>query len=480
MKNILICLFTTLSVLSANAQEKFFMTGLLPDDGTYEKLPRKVELVTRDYAILPDQYSLMQYCPEVKSQSRYGTCTSWASVYAARTIAEAVRQGWTDKAKITNEAFSPLYVYAQIKDADDLECQKGSFISEALNLLKEKGAPKFSSFDVLCASNANPSLMNDASQYKIDDYFTLFSISFTDAEEKIRKVKKSISEDCPVVIAMHLPESFVRAGKSWDGSDVDPTQHGYHAMCVMGYDDALDGGSFQIMNSWGTWWGDKGFVWVKYNDFAKYVDQAYEIYVSKSSLPMPAPEPDQTINSEENQVVYHQFAGEIELQLATGEKMVPVLDTKNGMSRYRIVDEYISRTRYRIYISNNEPAYVYVIGSDLGNHVSKVFPPTDKISAALTYKSNHIAIPDETYYVEMDDTKGTDFMCVLYSQEALDINAITDKIFETEGSFYDKVKAAISEEMAPSEDISYEKNTIKFSAKTAKTLVPVIVELSHK
>ena len=94
MRNILICLFTTLSVLSANAQEKFFMTGLLPDDGTYEKLPRKVELVTRDYAILPDQYSLMQYCPEVKSQSSYGTCTSWASVYAARTIAEAVNQAF--------------------------------------------------------------------------------------------------------------------------------------------------------------------------------------------------------------------------------------------------------------------------------------------------------------------------------------------------------------------------------------------------
>lgn len=480
MRNILIFLLSALSFLSANAQEKFFMTGLRPDNGTYDKLPRKVELVTRDYMLLPNQYSLFQYCPEAKSQSSYGTCSTWATVYAARTIAEAVRQGWTEKDKITEEAFSPLYVYAQIKDENDVECQNGSFISEALDLLKDKGAPKFSSFDVLCASNASPDLMNVANQYKIDDYFTLFSISFTDASEKIRKVKKAISEDCPVVIAMHLPESFQRAGKSWDGSDVDPSQHGYHAMCAIAYDDALNGGSFQIMNSWGTYWGDKGFVWVKYSDFAKYVDQAYEIYVNKTPTPVPTPEPDQNPEPDKDQVNYNQFAGEIELQLSTGEKMVPVLDSKNGMQCYRIADEYISRTRYRIYISNNEPAYVYVIGSDLGNNVSKVFPPTDNISAALTYKSNHIAIPDETYFVEMDDTKGTDFMCVLYSRDALDINAIVDKIEVTEGSFYDKLKAAISEEMAPSEDITYDKNAIKFSAKTEKTLVPLIVELSHK
>ena len=451
------------------------MTGLLPDDGTYEQLPRKAEMLTRDYTVLPSKYSLMQYCPYVKSQSRYGTCTSWATAYAARTIAEAIKFGWTDRDKITNEAFSPIFVYALIKESPyDEDCQKGTHIFKALQLMKEKGVPKYSSFNVLCANYINERLMEAATRFKIDDYFTLFSITFTDRAEKIRKVKKSLSEDCPVVIAMWLPSSFYNAGNYWNGMDIDPTKHGYHAMCVVGYDDNVNGGSFQIMNSWGPNWGNNGFVWVKYSDFSNYVDQAYEIFVRKDidrkPVPKPSPKP----------ILLNSLAGAIDLQLATGEKMRPILDSINGMFRYRIADKFISGTRYRIYISNNEPAYVYVIGSDLRNNVGKVFPPAENISAALVYKQNHIAIPDEKYYVEMDDTKGTDYMCVLYSLNALDIDGIIREIKLTKGTFYDKVKHAIADRMVPTKDIKYVVNNIGFSARTEKIVVPLFVEISHK
>ena len=134
MKKILFFIAVLLSCLYIQAQEELYMTGLLPDDGTYEQLPRKAELLTRDYTVLPSKHSLMQYCPNVKSQSRYGTCTSWATAYAARTIAEAVKHGWTDKDKITSEAFSPLFVYALVKDRtkypNDDDCQEGILSAE--------------------------------------------------------------------------------------------------------------------------------------------------------------------------------------------------------------------------------------------------------------------------------------------------------------------------------------------------------------
>lgn len=454
------------------AQDDFFATGLLPDDGRYEQLQQKAELMTRDYTILPNQYSLMKYCPVVKSQSNYGTCTSWATAYAARTIAEAIKWGWTDRTKITQEAFSPLFVYAQIKNRNDANCQNGSYISDALDLMKNKGVPKFSAFSVLCASYVSPALLEIATQFKIDDYFTLFSINFANGNEKVSRVKKALSEDCPVVIAMHLPSSFHQAQSVWNGLDVDTKKHGYHAMCVIGYDDTKNGGSFHIMNSWGTNWGDNGFVWVRYQDFAKYVDQAYEIYVKKHRYPEPLPNP------EPKPVKLNELSGELTLQLATGEKMVPSLDQTNSI--YRIADEYISGTRYRLYISNNEPAYVYAIGSDLENNVSKVFPPKDNISAALTYKSNHIAIPDEMYYIEMDNTTGKDYLCVLYSKDALDINEIVNKVKSTNGSFNEKIKFAISGKNASPNDIKYAVSDIAFNAKTEKTIVPIIVEIKHK
>lgn len=480
MKKYFLITIIAIACTSVQAQDEFYATGLLPDDGRYDQLPRKAELVTRDYTVLPSSYSLMKYCPIVKSQSSYGTCTSWATAYAARTIAEAIKWGWTDKTKITQEAFSPLFVYAQIKNKNDLNCQNGSRISDALNLMKSKGVPKFSAFDVLCANYVNSTLLGAANQFKIDDYFTLFSITFTDGNGKIKKVKKALSEDCPVVIAMWIPSSFHQAKSAWNGLDVDTRKHGYHAMCVIGYDDAKNGGSFQIMNSWGTNWGENGFVWVKYSDFAKYVDQAYEIYVKKHSYPEPKPTPKPTPKPKPapKPISLNDLSGEITLQLSTGEKMVPLLDQVNGV--YSIAEEYISGTRYRIYISNNEPAYVYVIGSDLKNNVSKVFPPTDNISAALTYRSNHIAIPDETYYVEMDNTIGKDYMCVLYSKDVLDINDIVNKIKSEDGSFSEKVRNVISDKMATTNDIRYVLNNIGFSAKTEKSVVPVIVEIKHK
>lgn len=285
-KRILIGLFVCIGTWLVYAQEPF-MTGLLPDDGSYEQVERKNDLLTRDYTIMPNKYSLLGYCPMVKSQSQYGTCTSWATAYAARTIAEAVKYGWTNQRQITSEAFSPLFVYALIKNKSSLrydsDCQEGTSICKALQLMKEKGVPKFASFDVLCASYISEALMQKAQPFKIDDYFTLFSITCTDANEKIRKVRKALSEDCPVVIAMHIPQSFFFAEKTWNGSDIDPTKHGYHAMCVVGYDDNMHGGAFHIMNSWGTDWGDNGYVWVKYSEFAKYVDQAFEIYVKKET-----------------------------------------------------------------------------------------------------------------------------------------------------------------------------------------------------
>lgn len=477
MRRIIFSIAAMLCAMNTAAQEETHMMGLLPDDGTYETLPRKAELLTRDYTMLPSSYSLRQYCPEVRSQGYYGTCTSWAVSYAARTIAEAVKYGWTDKQRITQEAFSPIFVYTLVKAEGDDECQKGTYIHKSLQMMKEVGVPKLYSFNVMCANYISDDLKRRAAPYKIDDYFTLFGIQFTDGKEKIRKVKKSLTEDCPVVIAMWLPNSFHQAGDKWSGIDIDPTKHGYHAMCVIGYDDEINGGSFQIMNSWGRNWGNQGFVWVRYSDFAKYVDQAYEVYVKKDTQPKPEPKPEPEPEPKPEPKVLNLLSGSVELCLSTGEKMVPVYNADKDM--YEIQGEYISRTRYRVYISNNEPAYVYMIGSDLRDNTSRLFPPADNISAALTYKSNHVAIPDETYYLEMDDVRGKDYLCVLYSKEAIDINAVIGKMKTAGGGFRDKVMSVVSDKTANKADVSYASGTMTFKAETEKTLVPVFIEIKH-
>lgn len=462
---------TAIAIIAEARSDAEFMTGLLPDDGTYNTLPEKAELITRDYTSLPSSHSLKSFAPVVRSQSQFGTCTGWATVYAGRTIAEAVSRGWIDKDRITAEAFSPIYIYAQIKHADDPNCRHGSHIFNALAVLKNQGVVKMSDFEELCASadEIPYTLKQKAGLYKIDDYFTLFKLGSITPDTKVRKVKKALAEDCPVVIAMWLPKSFHQAGGDWSGIDVNPNDHGYHAMCVVGYDDNHSGGgAFEIMNSWGQNWGNGGFTWVKYDDFGKFVDQAYEIYVKKGRE-----------NHIDNQATVNTFAGSIDLKLSTGETMKASYNAARGT--YRLSESYISGTRYRAYISNNEPAYVYVIGSDLNNNVSIVFPSEPTISPALTYKGSSIAIPDERFYIEMDNTKGTDYMCVLYCSEPLDIDSVKQAIKSTPGTIQQKVKVALGDKCVSPNNISFDSSRISFNASSpGATVVPLIVEIDHK
>lgn len=435
--------------------------GLAIDTAACLDIPEQPRLMAGDYTSLPRAVSLRKYCPTPKSQREFGTCTSWASGYAARTIVEAVNNGWTDSLTINSEAFSPLFIYGQIKNSGDLECRLGTSPDQALRLLKDKGCAKLKSFDVYCADYISQDLMDEASNFKIDDYFTLFNSNEHNADIKTAKVKKALSEKCPVVISMDIYPSFGKDKPMWNGDMTlaDGESPGLHAMTVVGYDD--DRSAFQIMNSWGPNWCDGGFIWVRYADFAKTVGWAWQIYLA---------------HRQEQQAC---LSGSLEMQLATGEIMQPTL-VDGDVPHYRIKGSFTSGTRYRAYISNNEPAYVYMIGSDQQNNVSKVFPPRNGISPALVYKSSHIAIPDEKFYIQLDNTVGTDYMCVLYSADPLDIDGIIARLRQQQGDFYSNLARVIGDQMADKHEIDYKADHIDFKAKTSRKIVPLLVEFAHR
>jgi hypothetical protein len=55
-------------------------------------------------------------------------------------------------------------------------------------------------------------------------------------------------------------------------------------MCIIGYDDTKYGGSFELMNSYGTEFGDNGFVWISYTDMKKYMQEAYLIELNSGQF----------------------------------------------------------------------------------------------------------------------------------------------------------------------------------------------------
>lgn len=172
-----------------------------------------------------------------------------------------------------------------------------------------------------------------------------------------------------------------------------------------------------------------------------------------------------------------ELTGEVNLQLATGESMIPMFCTTRNV--YRIAGEFISGTRFRIHAKCGKPCYLYVLASDLRNEVNCVFP-ADKGRANLCRENDSIALPDESTWIELDDTPGTDYLCLLYATEALDVDTVVESIKTLPGSFYQKIKAALDCRMVSEDDVHYVFNHIAFSARTQRSVVPIIIELMHK
>lgn len=464
MKTIFIFIFGIMAFLPLSAQN--YGKGMLFDDEAYQRVERKVTLISRDYNSLPTSASLKKYCPTVGNQGAEGTCVGWSSTYYARTIIEAKQNNWTDKAAIDATIFSPNYTYAIIKDPADVRCQNGTYPHKALELLMNKGVPKHKEYNVNCPNSVPSNIYTLATKNKIKAYARLFD-SNEDAAFKVQAMKKALANGNPVVIGMKCPDSFFYAKGYWQPTDPPQQRFGGHAMCVIGYDDKQYGGAFEIINSWGTKWGNEGYIWIKYPDFTNFTYQAYE----PIAIPKSNPSPNATAD----------LSGQIKFQLDSGGEMEATYINKTGsLGYYKVNDAYSSGTRFRLYISNNEPAFVYAFGSDLTNEIFTIFPHQQGISAALNYASNNVALPDESHWIRMNETTGKDYLCVLYSKEPLDIESIKTQVAQQTGTFAEKVNKVLASKLVIGLNTQYSVNQIQFKAKSAsKSVVAVIVETEH-
>jgi C1A family cysteine protease len=220
-----------------------FKRGAILDEAVYNNLPRKAELLSRAYTALPAKASLKQYAPFPGDQTDYGSCVAWASAYAARTISESIAVNRRDRIGTTGNVFSPAYIYKNI--TDDPECQEGAQISWALDFFKTPGAARMVDTERKTDfRKVDVSLYAEEKKYPIADYVILFDrdADNTKNSTKITKVKKSLAEGKPVIIGMNTPDSFINAKNVWQPRESGSMWYGGHAMCVIGYDDDMEGG----------------------------------------------------------------------------------------------------------------------------------------------------------------------------------------------------------------------------------------------
>jgi hypothetical protein len=452
MRSLIGFLIIIVTFISASGQG--FNTGLTFDDQSYAKIPITAPLARGDFDNLPASVSLQRYAPTPGDQGQTGTCVAWSSAYHARTIAESVRLNRTNISEINANVYAPSFVYNQIRKEPG--CEKGTYIHEALELMSTKGVPKYKDLPFDCDRQIVDNDLATASTHKIEGYKILFNVN---DNNKILPVKKSLSENRPVLIGMMCAESFFTPAGVWE-----PKQEEYannfpgHAMVTIGYDDNAYGGSFLIMNSWGTNWGNQGFIWIRYTDFNHFVKYAFEM-IEK----LPAEKP---------------FGGKLTIRKSDGTDM-GVRQVSAGF--YQTTASYSSGTAFRLYINNEEPAYVYAIGSDLSKACYQVFPHQENISPFLGYKQNNVPIPDESHYIRMDQNKGKDYLCVLYASAPLNVKAISDALQQASGgTFMERLNSVLGQYLRFNPPIKFDAANAGFSGVlSGDGIVPIVIEIDH-
>lgn len=297
MKKIIIPVALTLSLLTAGVtfvscdEESLneFLNALLADDGTTLKtdggswlgwlfFDEHTETIEDDIDLndidnnlssdMPSKVDLSANLPRIGDQGQYGTCVAWATAYNCRTWLYAKSKGLTTSQLNSSNTFSAADVFMAIDNKYKGSGCGGTNFRYAFDVMQKRGvateaAVPYSQLDCSCSPSA--SATSNASGYKIKAYR---EIDITNVET----IKRYLSNGRLVVFGAKLGDEFMYANDNSvltnQTSFKSTGQHGYHALVCSGYDDNKGAnGAFRVVNSWGTSWGDDGYIWVDYKFF---------------------------------------------------------------------------------------------------------------------------------------------------------------------------------------------------------------------
>ncbi|RAJ77493.1 papain like protease [Chitinophaga dinghuensis] len=227
--------------------------------------------------------SLREYCPFELAQVN-ATCASYATVYSALSTQYNAANGFhASDSGFT--AFSYGYIASRMKaDKRGLRrifnrCGLNVGADIALETLKKYGTFRMKEFPYICACTKLPGVESNYPSFKINN-FTCLGTDSSIAVEHIEKIKGAIDQKLPVVAAIYQTP-FFHANRVADA--VFPEHYekvetkANHVVCILGYDEHRNGGSFLIKNNYADWGGDHGFGYVKYSDMLKLIRATYVI-----------------------------------------------------------------------------------------------------------------------------------------------------------------------------------------------------------
>ena len=438
-------------------------TGANFDPKLYDQAEVYEPLADNVRSPLPERVTLEKYCPPRLNQGQQGSCVAWASAYAARTIVQAKATGADPK----STAFSPAYMYNQIKIANS-DCQ-GSYIYRAMEQMSRNGALPFSKFaytDQSCNKLPSDNEKQQAMPFRIKGFQRL-TLGADEQRTDMVAMKQHLSQGSPIVIGMMVGGTFMQdmAGQeAWIPTEGDYRQRGFggHAMCVVGYDDFKfnDTGGFLIMNSWGPEWGKNGMAWVPYPVFDHFGKEAYSVYPQGEGVDVRPARFDIRFGFVDND----------------SKRNIPLRNT--GGNVFRSTAPIAKGSKFKIEVTNNAECYTYVFGQEADGRTYVLFPYTPKHSPYCGITGTRLFPSDHSLMA--DDEGNLDVMAVLVTNQPFDYPKLNEAMLASKAVGLDaKLKDVLGDELSANVQFS-DGATIGATSSAGKNALAIVLELEKK
>jgi C1A family cysteine protease len=207
-------------------------------------------------ASLSATVDLRQYCSPIDDQGNLGSCTGNAIAGAIDLLDRKTHNLQTRVSRLF------IYYYERLIE-NDVNYDAGAYIHDGITVGRTYGAPQETLWPYnISAYRTRPSntAIADAARRKITQYQSIANFTV---------MKNALASGYPVIVGFNVYSSFEGSVNNNTGMMPYPNTRtesllGGHAVCVVGYNDTLNGGRFICRNSWGTSWGNNGYFYMPY------------------------------------------------------------------------------------------------------------------------------------------------------------------------------------------------------------------------
>lgn len=236
----------------------------LPSTASQARTPGRM---MRNVVSLPSSVDLSSSFPAPMNQGFIGSCVSWSSGYAVKSYYEKIDHGWAMDSD--SQKFCANFLYNQVNGGRD----GGSYVSDNFLILATRGCAPLS-----------------AQPYSWSDFYTwptaaqcASALDYRNGlvsgqpyawvpRTNLTAIKEKLADGTPLVMTMCVDRAwdYLGAAKNYVWHPNKADIRGWHAITVVGYDNAVtDGaghvGALKIQNSWGRDWGNGGRAYVAYS-----------------------------------------------------------------------------------------------------------------------------------------------------------------------------------------------------------------------